>query len=160
MATTTPPPTPTSNFVAGATAIGAITGAFSAYQAGQMRKIAYEHEAAVAEINAKQIEIEGMFVIADKTTELANTLALQSVVASASGRVSGEGSLQQIQATSEAALAKDVERIKVTGRAKQVATLMDSETKRAAGESAAAQGLLSGVSELTTGLAKAERFIA
>ena len=139
--------------------IGAITGAFSAYEAGKMRQLAYEHEAAVSEINAKQIEIEGIFTIADKTTELANTLALQNVIAAASGRVVGEGSLKALEQTSEAALEADIKRIKTTGRAKQVATLMDSETRRAAGKTAASQGLIGGVTQLTTGLAKAGGFI-
>ena len=140
--------------------IGAVAGAFSAYEAGKMRQLAYEHEAAVAEINANQIRIEGIFAIADKTTDLANTLALQNVMAAASGRVVGEGSLANLQQTSEANLEADIKRIKVTGRAKEVATLMDSETRRAAGKSAASQGLLSGVSQLTTGAAQASRYIS
>jgi len=140
--------------------IGAVAGAFSAYEAGQMRKLAYEHEAAMAEINAKQIEIAGTFAIAEKTTDLANNLALQNVIAAASGRAVGEGSLQALEQTSVANLEADIKRIKVTGRAKQVATLMSGEAKRAAGKTAAAQGLLSGVTQLTTGTAQAARFIA
>ena len=141
-------------------AVGSVAGAFSAYQAGQMQKLAYEHEAAVDEINANQIKIEGMFTIADKTTELANTLALQNVMAAASGRVVGEGSLKALEETSVSNLEADIERIKVTGRSKEVATLMASESQRAAGKTAAAQGLLSGASQLTTGAAVASRFIA
>ena len=145
--------------VAELTAISAITGAFSAYEAGKMRQLAYEHEAAIAEINAEQIRIEGVFTIADQTTELANTLALQNVMAAASGRVGGVGSLQNLQETSFSNFEADKKRIETTGRARQVSTLMDSATKRAAGKTAAKQGLLSGISQLTAGAAKTSQFI-
>jgi len=138
-------------------AVGSVASAFTAYQAGKMRQLAYEHEAAVAEINAKQIEIVGIFQIADKTEELANILAIQNVVAAASGRTGG--SLKALEQTSIANLEEEKKRIKVTGRAKQVATLMDSESRRAAGKSAAIRGLLSASSELSTGAAEASKFI-
>ena len=153
------PSTPATTAVGALGAIGAVASAFTAYEAGKMRKLAYEHEAAVAEINAKQIEIVGMFQIADKTEDLANTLALQNVIAAASGRQGG-GSLENLEQTSISNLEEEKQRIKVTGRAKQVATLMDNASKRAAGKSAAKQGLLSAASELSTGTAEAARFIS
>lgn len=139
--------------------IGAVIGAYNAYEAGKMRQLAFEHEAAVAEINAQQIKIEGMFNIASKTSELANNLALQNVMAAASGRVVGEGSLKALEKTSISNYGADIERIKVTGRAKKVATLMSSEASRAAGTSQATQGLISGISSLATGLTKASGYI-
>ena len=152
--------TGTSNAVGALFAVSAITGAFSAYEAGRMRQVAFEHEAAVSEINANQIKIQGMFTTADKTTDLANNLALQNVMAAASGRQIGEGSLKAIEDTSVSNLEADLKRLRVTGRAKEVATLMDSSTRRAAGKTAATQGLLSGVTQLTTGVAQASRFIS
>ena len=153
-----PTPTTATTATGALGAISAVAGAFSAYQAGKMRKLAYEHEAAMVEINAKQIEITGMFLIADKTEDLANTLALQNVMAAASGRRGG--SLENLEQTSIANLEEEKKRIKVTGRAKQVATLMESETRRAAGKAAATRGLLSGISELSTGVAEASKFIS
>lgn len=140
-------------------AVGSIAGAFTAYQAGKMRQLAYEHEAAIAEINAKQIEVAGMFQIADRTEDLANTLALQNVIAAASGR-SGGGSLQNLEQTSITNLEEEKKRIKVTGRAKQVSTLMDNTSKRAAGKTSARSGLLTGISELSTGAMEASQFIS
>ena len=154
-----PPPTTATAATGALGAISAVAGAFSAFQAGKMRKLAYEHEAAMAEINAKQIEVVGMFQIADKTEDLANTLALQNVIAAASGRRGG-GSLEALEQTSIANLEEEKKRIKVTGRAKQVATLMDSATRRAAGKTAAASGLISAASELSTGVAEASKFIS
>ncbi len=154
---TTSTPMFTSNQVAGMYGISAITGAFMAYEAGQMKKLAYEHEAAMAEINAKQIGIEAQFVMADKYTELANTLAMQNVVAAATGRAGG--TVDVLAQSSEAALRKEEERIRLTGKARSVATMMDAASSRAAGETAAQYGLLSGISSLVQGGAQAARFI-
>ncbi len=150
-------PTPTTNIVAGFQAVGAITGAFMAYQAGQAQKVAFEHEAAMAEINARQIGIDAQFIMADKETELANTLALQNVINAASGR-SG-GSVSAIAETSVSNVRRDEERIRLTGQARKVATLMDASSSRAAGSSAARFGLLSSVAELGKGAAQVSRFI-
>jgi len=150
--------TPATSATAGFFAVSAITGAFAAYQAGQMRKLAYEHEAAMSEINARQIEIEAQFTIADQTEALAENLALQNVISAASGRAGG--SIEQITQTSIANLEKEKKRIGVTGRARKVAALMDVESTRAAGETAAKFGLLGAATELTTGAAQTSRFIA
>lgn len=156
MATTTNTPA-TSNIVAGYSAVSAVTGAFMAYQAGQMQKLAYEHEAAMSEINAKQIGIDAQFMMADKENELANTLALQNVINAATGR-SG-GSVSAIAETSLANVKRDEERLRLTGKAKKVATMMDASASRAAGNTAAKYGLLGGVAELTKGGAEVSRFI-
>jgi hypothetical protein len=147
----------TSNQVAGMYGISAITGAFMSYQAGQMKKMAYEHEAAMAEINAKQIGIEAQFVMADKQNELANTLAMQNVVAAATGRAGG--TVDVLAQSSEAALKKEEKRIELTGKARSVSTMMDAASSRAAGETAAQYGLLSGISSLVQGGTQAARYI-
>lgn len=154
----TPTTTPATSFMAGSMAIGAIASAFSAWQAGEMQKLAYDHEAAMAEINAKQIEIEGQFLIADKTNALVESLALQNVMAAAGGR-SG-GSISNLAQTSVSNLKKDEARIKATGKARKVATLMGASSNRAAGKTAATQGLIGGVSELTKGAAETYGWIA
>jgi len=148
----------TSNQVGGMFAISAITSAFTAYEAGKMREIAYNHEAAMAEINAKQIGIDAQFIMADKMDELRSTLALQNVIAAATGRAGG--SIENLAQTSVGNLKREEERIRLTGKAKSVATMMDAASSRAAGKSAAAMGLLSGVGELTGGAAQAARFIS
>ena len=148
----------TSNQVGGMYGIQAITGAFMAYEAGQMQKLAYEHEAAMAEINAKQIGIDAQFIMADKMDELADTLSLQNVIAAATGRAGG--SVENLAQTSVSNLKKDEERIRLTGKSKQVATMMDAANARAAGSTAAKYGLLSRVSELTKGATQAARFIS
>lgn len=158
MAGETTTPMFTSNQVAGMYGISAITGAFMAYEAGQMKKIAYEHEAAMAEINAKQIGIEAQFIMADKYTELSNTLAMQNVVAAATGRAGG--SIERLAETSATRLETEEKRIRLTGKAQSVATMMDVASSRAAGETAAQYGLLSGVSALATGGTQAARFIS
>jgi hypothetical protein len=149
---------PVTSGYAGFSAISAITGAYAAYEAGQMRKLAYEHEAAMSEINAKQIEIESQFAIAGRTEALAETLALQNVMAAASGRAGG--TLAQLAQTSIANLQKEKKRIKVTGEARKVATLMDVESTRAAGKTAARFGLLGATTELARGAAETSRFIS
>lgn len=154
---TTSTPMFTSNQVAGMYGISAITGAFMSYQAGQMKKMAYEHEAAMAEINAKQIGIEAQFVMADKQNELANTLAMQNVVAAATGRAGG--TVDVLAQSSEAALKKEEKRIELTGKARSVSTMMDAASSRAAGETAAQYGLLSGISSLVQGGTQAARYI-
>lgn len=139
--------------------IASIANAYSAYEAGKMQQLAYEHEAAVAELNANQIRIDGMFTIADQTTELANNLALQNVIAAASGRVGGQGSLRNLAETSNKNFESNVNRIKATGKSKQVSALMSSQSSRIAGESAANRGLLKATSTLVTGLSEASKFI-
>lgn len=150
---------PTTNIFAGASALSAITTAFTAFEAGKMRKIAFEHEAAMAEINAKQLEINAQFVIADKTTELAETLSLQNVIAAATGRTLGVGSLEAITATSISNLERTKKRIEVTGEARKVSSLMQSAAARASGEQAVKFGLLSSVQELIKGGLETARFI-
>ena len=147
-----------SNQVGGMFAISAVTSAFTAYEAGKMREIAYNHEAAMAEINAKQIGIDAQFIMADKMDQLRSTLALQNVVAAATGRAGG--SIQNLTQTSTSNLKREEERIRLTGKAKSVATMMDAASARAAGKSAASMGLLSAVGEFTGGAAQASRFIS
>jgi hypothetical protein len=157
--TTTPATTtPASTYMAGSMAISSIASAFSSWQAGQMQKLAYDHEAAMAEINAKQIQIEGQFLIADKTNALVESLALQNVMAAAGGR-SG-GSVSNLAQTSVANLKKDEARIKATGEARKVSTLMGASASRAAGQTAATQGLIGGISDLNKGVAEAYGWIA
>lgn len=151
-------PTFTSNQVGGMMAISAVTNAFTAYTAGKMKQIAYNHEAAMAEINAKQIGIDAQFIMADKMDQLRSTLALQNVVAAATGRAGG--SISNLANTSIANLKKEEERIRLTGKAKSVATMMDAASARAAGASAAQMGLLSGTAELISGGAQAARYIS
>ena len=149
--------TTTADIVGYATGIGAITDAFMAYQAGKMKKLAYEHEAAMAEINAKQIGINAQFVMADKTDELAQTLAMQNVMAAATGRKGG-GSQTNITQTSIQNLKKEEQRMKLTNEGKRVSTLMGATAARAAGSTAATTGLISGVSALGTGLGEAAQY--
>ena len=147
-----------SNQVGGMFAISAVTSAYTAYEAGKMREIAYNHEAAMAEINAKQIGIDAQFIMADKMDQLRSTLALQNVVAAATGRAGG--SIQNLAQTSTSNLKREEERIRLTGKAKSVATMMDAASARAAGKSATSMGLLSAVGEFTGGTAQASRFIS
>lgn len=148
----------TNNQVAGMYGVSAISGAFMAYEAGQMKKLAYEHEAAMAEINAKQIGIDAQFVMADKQNELANTLAMQNVIAAATGRAGG--SVDVIAQSSEANLKKEEKRIQLTGEARSVATMMDAASSRAAGATAAQYGLLSGVNSLVQSGTQAARYLS
>lgn len=141
------------------TGLGAITDAFMSYEAGQMKKLAYEHDAAMQEINAKQIGIDAQFVIADKENELAQTLALQNVMAAASGR-SGGGSLSNITQTSVANLKRDEKRILQTAESKKVSQMMGASASRTAGKTAASTGLLGSISDLTTGFTKASKYIS
>lgn len=157
MAGETSTPMFTSNQIAGMYGISAVTGAYMAYEAGQMKKLAYEHEAAMAEINAKQVGIDAQFVMADKYTELRNTLAMQNVVAAATGRAGG--SIDRLAETSTARLEQEEKRIRMTGKAKSVSYMMDAASTRAAGDTAAAYGLLSGVSTFTQGAVNAARYI-
>lgn len=151
---------PTANIFAGLFAVNAITSAFSSYEAGQMQKVAFDHQAAMAVLNARQQEAEAQFFIADKQSELANNLALQNVIAAASGRQSGVGSLANLTETSISNLTKDIKRIETVGETRKVATLMESSFSRLSGESAAKFGLLSGATELSSGLLQASRFIS
>lgn len=148
----------TTTFSATSTAISSITSAYAAYEAGQMRQIAYDHEAAMAEINAKQIGIDAQFIMADKMDQLRSTLAMQNVVAAATGRAGG--SIENLSQTSTANLKKEEKRIRLTGEAKRVATMMDAASARAAGETAASIGLLSGIATLTGGAAETARYIS
>lgn len=150
---------PTTNQFGALFAINAVTSAYTAFEAGKMRKIAYEHEAAVAEINAKQQEIEATFFIVDKQNELISNLAAQNVIAAATGRQPGAGSVEALTQTSISNLAKDTRRVEVTGESRKVAALMSSSFARSQGEVAEKFGLLSGVSSLTSGAVEASRFI-
>jgi hypothetical protein len=150
---------PTTNIFAGASAISAVTSAFTAFEAGRMRQVAFQHEAAMAEINARQLEINAQFFIADKTTQLAETLALQNVIAAATGRTIGVGTQETITQASISNLEKTKRRIEVTGRAKEVGLLMQSAAARASGEQAAKFGLLSAFEELAKGGLQTAQFI-
>jgi hypothetical protein len=152
-------PIATTNIFAGASAISAITSAYTAFEAGRMRKIAFEHEAAMNEINARSLEIDAQFLIADKTSELAETLALQNVIAAASGRTIGVGSQRIITEASISNLEQTKRRIEVTGKARSVSSMMQSSAARASGEQAAKFGLLSSFEELIKGGLETARFI-
>jgi len=149
---------PTTTYVGYAKGLGAITDAFMAYEAGQMKKLAYEHDAAMAEINAKQIGINAQFIMADKQEELAQTLALQNVMAAATGRGVG-GSVSALTETSIANLKREEERIRLTGESRKVSTMMGASASRAAGKTAASMGLLGGFSELVKGGTEAARYL-
>jgi len=125
--------------------IGAITGAFTSFMAGKMEKLAYNHQAAMAEIQAQQIDIDTSLMMADKTGELAKTLSLQNVMAAASGR-SGGGSLEALQTTSRANLGREETRLKAAARSKKLNLMMDASTARLQGKAAAQEGLLGGLS--------------
>lgn len=150
--------TPTSNYIAGASAVGAITSAFSAWNAGQMQKNAYAHEAAMAEINARQVGIDAMFRTNEMQDELTYALSLQNVMAAAGGR-SG-GSVSNIAQTSQANLQKERKRLEAAAEGRKVASLMDASSKRAAGKTAASQGLLGGSAELLKGTFETQKWIS
>lgn len=146
-----------SNMMAGMYGISAIAGAYMSYEAGQMKKLAYQHEAAMAEINAKQVGIDAQFIMADKYTELTNTLAMQNVVAAATGRAGG--SISRLAETSTARLEQEEKRIRMTGKAKSVSYMMDAASNRAAGDTAASYGLLNSVNTLIQGGIKTAGYI-
>lgn len=143
-------------FAGYSSAIGAIGGAYAAYAAGKSRQLAYENEAAMAALNARQIEIDAQFMIADKTNELADNLALQQGVAAAQGR-SG-GSVDNLAATSISNLRKEESRLKTTGKLRSAGLMMESSINRASGKTAAAQGLMGGISELATGIGTTAKY--
>lgn len=142
-----------SQWSGGAQALSAIAGAYSAYTAGKMQKYAYDHQAAMTEINAKQQEIEAQFMITDKQDQLSQNLALMNVMAAAGGR-SG-GSVANLAQTSTSNLNKDAERIKTTGKARSVSSLMTSQAYRSTGDYMNRKSLLEAGSGLTAGLSKA-----
>lgn len=148
----------TSNIVAGVQGINSIASAFMAYEAGQMKKLAYEHEAAMEEINAKQVGIEAQFTMADKYDELTDTLAMQNVMAAATGRVAG--SVDVLAQSSEAELKKEERKIRLTGKARSTAIMMGSASKRAAGKAAATTGLITGLGELVKGGTQVAKYIS
>ena len=147
----------TANIAGGASAISTIANAYSAFEAGRLRQIAYDHQAVMAELNAKQREIDAIFAVSDRKEELAKTLALQNVIAAASGR-SG-GSLEAITQTSIAGIEKEKKRIELGVESRKISDMMRADSARFAGDSARSQSLIDSVSQLTTGLTSAYKFI-
>ena len=143
-------------FAGYSSAIGAIGSAYSAYAAGKSRQLAYENEAAMAALNARQVQIDTQFVIADKMNELADNLALQQVVAAAQGR-SG-GSVANLAATSVSNFKKEEERLLKASKLRSTGLMMESEVNRASGKTAAASGLMGAVSELATGIGSTAKY--
>lgn len=144
--------------VGAAYGVSSIFGAFNAYTAGQLRKAAYNHQAAMAEINAKMIDTETKLIMADKTQQLKESLAMQNVIAAAQGRAAG-GTVSAIQQTSRAALAEEEERLRLQAKMKKVNLLTGAAVDRASGSVAASQGLISGAETLTEGFLKASEYI-
>ena len=139
-----------------ATGLNAVFGAFSAYQSGKMKQLAYEHEAAMSEINARMIENQAQFSIAEKESQLADTLAMQNVMSAAQGRKGG--SVRDIAMTSRANLGRDAAKIKRKERAERVSTLMQTGTLRAAGKAQAATSLIGAATDLSSGLLNAAEY--
>lgn len=121
--------------------LGAIFGAYTEYEAGKMRELAYNHKAAMAEINAKMIESETTLLMAEKSSKLRESLAMQNVIAAAQGRARG-GSVSAIEQTSRARFAKEERRTRQMAKGKKVSELMSAGIDRATGKAAARQGLL------------------
>lgn len=145
-------------YAGGISAIGSISSAFASYEAGKSRQLAYQHEAAMNALNARQVGIDAQFIIADKMNELTNNLAMQQVVAAAQGR-SG-GSVEALYKTSVSNFRKEEERLLKTGKARSASMMMESDISRATGKSAATAGLLGATSDLAAGLATTAKYFA
>ena len=147
----------TAGMVGDTMALNAIFSAFQAYQSGKMKQLAYEHEAAMADINAKMIENAAQFSIAEKEKQLADTLAVQNVMSAAQGRKGG--SIQNIALTSKANLGKDIAKIERKARAEKVSTMMEAAGLRAAGKAASATSLIGTGVDLSSDLMTASRYL-
>lgn len=150
----------TSNIVGYSGIISSIAGAYSSFEAGRIRKIAYEHEEALAELSAKQREIDATFLIADKEEELANILALQNVISAAGGKVGGVGSQEAIAATSLQNLGKERRRLELGVESRKISDLMRGQQARLAGEAQQRTSLIDSVTQLTQGITQARKFIS
>jgi hypothetical protein len=138
-------------------AFSSIMSAYGAYEAGQMRQLAYNNDAAMAELNAKQVEIDATMTINERMHELSKTLALQNVLAAATGRAGGSvGNLQQ---TSLSNFRRDKEKIKVGSNVRKTQYMMQSRMARASGKSAAAMGLLNTEISLFGGAADVSQYL-
>lgn len=146
-----------SNYGAGASAIGTISSVFAGYEAGKMQELAYQNDAAMAELNARQIGINAQFIMADKYTELTNVLAMQSVMAVASGR-SG-GSVDAIRNTSIERLKKEEKRIRLTGNAQATVERGNASSSRAAANYQNSVSLLTAVGNTATGIQRTASFL-
>ena len=137
--------------------IQTIAQAYQSYEAGRMKQMAFNHKAAMAELNAKQVGINAQFEMNDRINELRKTLALQNAISGATGR-SG-GSVEALAQTSIANMKRDEQRIMKTAELKKVAELMDVESLRAAGKSAKRAGILEGINQLISGGQQSASFL-
>lgn len=144
------------DYMGGLYMMSAVTSAFSTYMAGQQQKLAYKHQAAMAELQARQVEAQKKFAIADRIKELRDSIAEQQVMAVAQGRTGG--SVDAVYNTSIANYERDKKMIEM-GHDMQIAQHKgDAKVASATGNYAAKAGTFGATSDLISGGAKSAEF--
>jgi len=103
----------------------------TSYMAGQAQEEAYAMDAEQAGLEAKSAEL-------GRRSELQDALAMQAVIAGASGRAAGEGSVATIRQADISRAGEDISMIKAGGKARAAGL-------RSAGKSAKRTAITSGI---------------